>query len=697
MSETIQIQADWAQTDSTQIDFIKNKPNLYEEWWGTQAEYDAILVKDPDKIYNIKTVYYAVSISAGSNGSVTVNGVTGNYSQSVPSGTTLTIEGTADSNYQFDGWSDGVSTNPRTITVNGNLTLTAAFEIITYSVSISAGSNGSVTVNGVSGDFSDDVASGTVLTVQGTGNNGYLFDEWSDGNTDNPRTITVSGDITLSAAFEAIPNYFYVEDISGSDNTLSIVKSNASAPDITVYKSTDTVNWTSMGTTDTTAITATIPANSKLYLKAEITGWGTNSTNNTKMFASGNHNVGGNIMSLLNGDNFENTTITTTNTFYSLFNGDTKLVSAGNLTLPSNVTIDCYHHMFASCSSLTTAPTTLPATTLASNCYNQMFSGCTSLTTAPVLPATTLADGCYINMFYGCRALTTPPALPALNAPRYCYNAMFQNCIALTTAPALPATTIGDNAYNSMFNGCRHLTSVPTSLPATTLTDACYRDMFNGCTSLTATPELPATTLTGNCYRSMFENCVALTQVSTIAATGMTGNNSCMRMFANCTSLTTAPVLNATTLTANCYQQMFEGCTSLTTAPVLPVTTLADGCYISMFRDCTALTTAPELPANGTLGNNVYKNMFSGCTSLTTAPVIYATVLRGYACCGEMFSGCTNLNNVTMYARNISGTDCLYNWLSGVSATGDFYNLGGATYPSGASGIPTGWTEHTSL
>lgn len=26
----------------------------------------------------------------------------------------------------------------------------------------------------------------------------------------------------------------------------------------------------------------------------------------------------------------------------------------------------------------------------------------------------------------------------------------------------------------------------------------------------------------------------------------------------------------------------------------------------------------------------------------------------------------------------------------------DFYNYGSAVYPSGASGIPTGWTEHTS-
>lgn len=55
MSETIQIQADWGQTDSTQIDFIKNKPVLYEEWFGTQADYDAISVKDPSKIYNIET------------------------------------------------------------------------------------------------------------------------------------------------------------------------------------------------------------------------------------------------------------------------------------------------------------------------------------------------------------------------------------------------------------------------------------------------------------------------------------------------------------------------------------------------------------------------------------------------------------------------------------------------------------------
>jgi hypothetical protein len=62
-----------------------------------------------------------------------------------------------------------------------------------------------------------------------------------------------------------------------------------------------------------------------------------------------------------------------------------------------------------------------------------------------------------------------------------------------------------------------------------------------------------------------------------------------------------------------------------------------------------------------------------------------------------MFYGCTQLNNVTTYADNISATNCLNNWLSGVSATGDFYNLGSANPPSGSSGIPSGWTVHTSI
>lgn len=170
-------------------------------------------------------------------------------------------------------------------------------------------------------------------------------------------------------------------------------------------------------------------------------------------------------------------------------------------------------------------------------------------------------------------------------------------------------------------------------------------------------------------------------------------------LFRNNTNIVSAAslALPAETLTSNCYREMFSGCTSLTTAPALPATTLYSNCYNNMFNSCSSLTTAPALPAT-TLAGSCYEAMFTGCTGLTETPVLPATTLTSY-CYYQMFSACTNLNKVTTYADNISASNCLGNWLYSVSSTGNFYNLGNPapTYPSGASGIPMGWTELNSL
>lgn len=115
-----------------------------------------------------------------------------------------------------------------------------------------------------------------------------------------------------------------------------------------------------------------------------------------------------------------------------------------------------------------------------------------------------------------------------------------------------------------------------------------------------------------------------------------------------------------------------------------------------MFNICNSMTTAPAILPATKLWNYCYYNMFYNCTALTTAPELPATTLAD-CCYQQMFYGCTKLNKVTTYAQDISAYNCLSNWLNNVSATGDFYNLGGVSYPSGASGIPTGWAEHTSL
>ena len=331
----------------------------------------------------------------------------------------------------------------------------------------------------------------------------------------------------------------------------------------------------------------------------------------------------------------------------------------------------------------------LPATTLASSCYSNMFNGCTSLTAAPELPAMTLANLSYGSMFVSCTSLTTAPELPATRLAEFCYENMFSNCSGLIEAPELPATTLALSCYQMMFYNCTSLTTAP-ELPATTLASSCYESMFYGCSSLIAVPELPATTLASNCYRSMFGGCSSLTTAPELPATTLVGG--CYaNMFYGCTGLTAAPELPATTLALGCYGSMFNGCTILSVAPELPATTLANKCYYRMFFGCTNLTTAPELPAT-TLTQECYHEMFCNCTSLTTAPELPATTLAT-GCYMRMFSNCINLAYVKCLATDVSASDSLSGWLYSVKSTGTFVKHPDmASWPSGNSGIPSGWT-----
>jgi hypothetical protein len=325
---------------------------------------------------------------------------------------------------------------------------------------------------------------------------------------------------------------FFVEDISGSDNTLQIKKSSSSAPPIVLEYSYDQDTWQDVGTNSTTATKITIPANGKVYLRGVNSALAQASSYNS-ITATQKHNAGGNIMSLLYGEDFTGKYVCENSySFMSLFYYNKTLVDVTNLRLP--------------------------AVSLANNCYQSMFQGCTSLVTAPELPATSVGN--------------------------YSYAQMFIDCISLTTAPELPATSVGNYSYAQMFYGCSSLTTAP-ELPATTLSTNCYYYMFYNCTSLVTAPELPATTLADNCYRGMFIDCISLTTAPELPATSV-GNYSYAQMFYGCSSLTTAPELPATTLASACYQYMFYNCTSLVTAPELPATTLSTNCYYYMFCNC---------------------------------------------------------------------------------------------------------------
>lgn len=277
----------------------------------------------------------------------------------------------------------------------------------------------------------------------------------------------------------------------------------------------DNTTW-EIGTSET-AISAI--KGEKVYFRSSGITADHNEGIGTFIVSNGKCNVGGNIMSMAYGADFEGKTeITQKYQFYQLFYQATQIVDTSRLVLPATTLAKyCYCNMFYGCTSLVNAPA-LPATTLASNCYSDMFEGCTSLVNAPALPATTLANACYHAMFSGCTNLSEAPALPATTLVNYCYEFMFQDCTSLVDAPALPATKLSGYCYYFMFDGCTSLCNAP-ELPATSLSGHCYHAMFMNCTSLFTAPVLPATTLVNYCYQAMFWGCTSLSDIKAMFTT----------------------------------------------------------------------------------------------------------------------------------------------------------------------------------
>lgn len=118
---------------------------------------------------------------------------------SFPMGAEVTIQANPFGGYYFDGWTDNNYDNPRTITVSGDATYTARFsaqQTQTYMLTVTCNpSQGAVIGTGT-------YSPGTVVNVEAIPYEGFAFDRWNDGVTDNPRSVTVDANITLVAFFK---------------------------------------------------------------------------------------------------------------------------------------------------------------------------------------------------------------------------------------------------------------------------------------------------------------------------------------------------------------------------------------------------------------------------------------------------------------------------------------------------------------
>mgnify|MGYP000307214267 CR=1 FL=1 len=179
--------------------------------------------------------YFTFSIIANANGLVRYKDIQGLWSSwaaqhevTAAEKTIVTIEGKANSGYEFENWISPTGAtlpnNENNIIVEEGLdrkTYTAYFKeaytppITNHNITITANTNGKCKYKIGSGSYSEakvshsvSVADGDVLEVLAVPDNGFAFSKWTiDGSdsTDNPYSQSVHDDLSLSCTFAEIP------------------------------------------------------------------------------------------------------------------------------------------------------------------------------------------------------------------------------------------------------------------------------------------------------------------------------------------------------------------------------------------------------------------------------------------------------------------------------------------------------------
>ncbi len=140
---------------------------------------------------------YTLTLSTVGDGSIIRDLVQATYLY----GDVVNLEALADPGWTFSNWSGNVSgsTNPTSITMNGNRSVTAIFTQDQYSLTINTVGNGSVTRSPNQAIY----VYGDEVDLEAVAAPGWTFSSWSGDASggSNPTTITMNGNRVVTATF----------------------------------------------------------------------------------------------------------------------------------------------------------------------------------------------------------------------------------------------------------------------------------------------------------------------------------------------------------------------------------------------------------------------------------------------------------------------------------------------------------------
>ena len=169
---------------------------------------------------------YTVTVTAGANGQISPSS-----NQSLAFGGNITFTFTPNTNYEIsqvliDGVNNPVAVSSGSYTfanVNGNHSISVTFKLEGSVYITTAANNASGTVFG--GGLYDRNATVTLFAVPQANT---VFETWSDGNTNNPRTVIASGNLTFTAIFTSCNMAALLEQIAELEGNLNTANSTIS-------------------------------------------------------------------------------------------------------------------------------------------------------------------------------------------------------------------------------------------------------------------------------------------------------------------------------------------------------------------------------------------------------------------------------------------------------------------------------------
>ena len=511
-------------------------------------------------------------------------------------GATIKISAYSNIGYKFVRWSDENTDNPRILTVTADLTLTAEFakiNIPTYTVMLTCNpEHGTVSGSGV-------YQVGETATLTATPKYGYKFVRWSDGNTDNPRILTVTADLTLTAEFAIIEDDDVIDSgTCGEDLTWTLTYNGV----LTISGTGDMKDYSQWN-------------GKKDIIKNVIVMYGVKSIGEGAFLSctSLTSIAIPNSVTSIGGCAFLGcsslTSVIIPNSITSIGEGAfSDCTSMTSITIPNSVT-KIGDLAFDGCTSLTSITIPNSVTSIG----DWAFYGCTSLISATISNSVTSIGDYTFNECSSLTSITIPNSVKSIGGDAFSGTGIYNNesnwendvlyisnCLIEAKTKISGSYTIKDNTRllaESAFYGCTSLTSVTIPNSVTSIGS----DAFSGCSSLTSITIPNSVTSIGG---GAFYGCTSLISVTIPNSITSIEYNT----FNECSSLTSITIPNSV---KSIGRDAFSGCSSMTSITIPDGVTSIE---YDAFEDCTSLLSV-------TIGNGVTSigtAAFSGCTSLTT-------------------------------------------------------------------------------